>query len=121
MARTVMKQLINAGRVRRGQLGIVVLRIPSEEAAKLGVNQGPGVVVYQVQSGSGADRAGLRQGDVITALNGTAISDPNTFRNAIASIGPGTEVTLTVKRDGSERQVRAPLGEFPPQAERPRD
>lgn len=121
MARTVMEQLINNGKVRRGQLGIVVLKIPSEEASQLGVTQGPGVAVYRVQSGSAADRAGLRQGDVITALNGNAITDPNTFRNMIAGIAPGTEVTLTVKRDGSERQVRATLGEFTPQAEQPRE
>lgn len=121
MARTVLEQLINSGKVRRGQLGIVVLKIPSEEASQLGVTQGPGVVVYRVQPGSAADRAGLRQGDVITALNGTAINDPNSFRNSIASMGPGSEATLTVKRDGSEHQVRATLGEFTPQAERPRE
>jgi Do/DeqQ family serine protease len=121
MARNVLDQLINTGKVRRGQLGIVVLPIPSQEASKLGVTEGPGVVVYQVQSGSGADRAGLRAGDVITALNGQAVSDPNSFRNAIASTPPGTEVTLTVKRDGNERQVRATLGEFTPQAERTRE
>jgi len=121
MARTVMEQLINGGKVRRGQLGVTVLRIPSEQASQLGVTQGPGVVVYQVQSGSGADRAGLRQGDVITALNGTPVEDPNSFRNAIASTQPGTEVTLTVKRGGNERQVRATLGEFTPQPERSED
>jgi S1-C subfamily serine protease len=121
MARSVMEQLVNTGRVRRGQLGIVVLPIPSEEATKLGVKEGPGVVVYQVQNGSGADRAGLRAGDVITALNGTGVTDPNQFRNAIASTPPGTEVTLTVKRGGNEQQVRATLGEFTPEAERPRD
>ena len=121
MARNVMEQLINGGKVRRGQLGIVVLPIPSEEASRLGVTQGPGVVVYQVQGGSGADRAGLKQGDVITALNGQAVADPNSFRNAIASTPPGSEVTLTVKRGGSEQQVRATLGEFHPEAERPRD
>src|ERR1044072_3441933 len=121
MARNVMEQLINSGKVRRGQLGIVVLPIPSEEASRLGVTQGPGVVVYQVQGGSGADRAGLKQGDVITALNGQAVADPNSFRNAIASTPPGSQVTLTVKRGGSEQQVRATLGEFHPEAERPRD
>ena len=108
MARNVMEQLINSGKVRRGQLGIVVLPIPSEQASRLGVTQGPGVVVYQVQGGSGADRAGLKQGDVITALNGQAVADPNSFRNAIASTPPGSEVTLTVKR-GGEQQVRATL------------
>lgn len=121
MARTVAEQLINAGRVRRGQLGIVVLRIPSEEATRMGVTQGPGVVVYQVQSGSAADRAGLRAGDVITTLNGEAISEPNTFRNKIAGTPPGSEITLNVRRDGREQQVRATLGEFTPEAERPRE
>lgn len=121
MARNVMDQLINSGKVRRGQLGIVVLEIPADQASKLGVTRGQGVLVYQVQAGSGAERAGLRQGDVITALNGQPVTDPNTFRNAIASTPPGTEVTLTIKRDGGDRQVRATLGEFTPQAERPRD
>ena len=121
MAKVVMDQLIRNGKVRRGQLGITVLRIPSEQASQLGVNEGPGVVVYRVQPGSGADRAGLRQADVITALNGTAVTDPNPFRNMIAALAPGTEVTLTVKRGGSERQVRATLGEFIPQAEQPSD
>lgn len=121
MARTVLEQLIRTGKVRRGQLGITVLKIPSEEATKLGVTQGPGVVVYDVQAGSAADRAGLRKGDVITALNGVAITDPNTFRNMIAASAPGTEVTLTVKRGGSEQQLRATLGEFTPQPERQRE
>ena len=120
MARTVMDQLINTGKVSRGQLGIVVLKIPSEEASKIGIDRGPGVVVYEVQPGSAADRAGLRKGDVITALNGTSINDPNSFRNLIAASPPGSEVTLTIKRGGSEQQVRATLGEFTPQAERPR-
>ena len=120
MARAVVEQLINGGRVRRGQLGIVVLRIPSEVASRLRVTQGPGVVVYQVQSGSAADRAGLRTGDVITALNGTEINEPNTFRNMIAGNAPGAEVTLTVRRDGQDRQVRATLGEFTVQSERSR-
>jgi Do/DeqQ family serine protease len=120
MARTVMEQLIKTGRVRRGQLGITVLKIPSDEASKLGVTEGAGVVVDQVQPGSAADRAGLRRGDIITALNGTAVNDPNTFRNIIAGSTPGTEVTLTVKRDGREQQMRATLGEFTPQPEQPR-
>ena len=119
MARTVMEQLVKTGRVRRGQLGITVLKIPSEGASKLGVTQGPGVLVYQVLPGSGADRAGLRQGDVITALNGSTVTDPNSFRNLIAGTSPGTEVTLTVRRQGSETQVKARLDEFTPQAEQP--
>lgn len=118
MARTVMDQLIRNGKVRRGQLGVTVLKIPSDEASKLGVDEGPGVAVFQVQPSSAAERAGLRKGDVITALNGTAVNDPNTFRNLVAGTAPGTEVTLTIKRNGKEQQVRATLGELVPQAER---
>jgi len=121
MARSVVEQLINSGRVRRGQLGITVLKIPSEQATQLGVTQGPGVLVYQVQPGSAADRAGLRRGDIITALNGEAVTDSNTFRNKIASTPPGSDVTLTIKRGGSEQQVRATLGEFTPQVDRSRE
>jgi S1-C subfamily serine protease len=112
-----MDQLISNGKVRRGQLGVTVLKIPSDEASKLGVDEGPGVAVFQVQPSSAAERAGLRKGDVITALNSTAVKDPNTFRNLVAGTAPGTEVTLTIKRNGKEQQVRATLGELVPQAE----
>jgi serine protease Do len=87
----------------------------------MGIDQGPGVVVYQVQPGSAAEKVGLRKGDVITALNGTPVNDPNAFRNTIAGTPPGTEITLTVKRIGREQQVRATLGEFTPQAEQQRE
>jgi Do/DeqQ family serine protease len=117
MARTVMDQLTRSGKVRRGQLGINVVKVPSEEASKLGIDEGPGIAVVQVLPGSAADRAGLRKGDIIVGLNGTQISDPNTFRNLVAGTAPGTEVTLTIKRGGKEQQVRATLGEFTPQAE----
>ena len=117
MARTVMEQLVHSGKVRRGQLGITVIKVPSEGASKLGVTEGPGVVVYQVKPGSAADRAGLRQADVITGLNGAQVNDPNSFRNLIAGTAPGTDVTLTVRRQGTERQIHARLDEFTPQAE----
>ena len=75
----------------------------------------------QVQPGSGADRAGIRQGDIVTAFNGTEVNEPNVFRNLVAGTAPGTEVTLTIQRDGREQQVRATLGELsaqvPPQQE----
>src|SRR5258707_9748621 len=117
MVRTVMDQLIRNGKVRRGQLGVTVLKIPSDEASKLGIDRGTGVAAFQVKAASAADRAGLRKGDVITALNGTPVNDPNTFRNLVAGTAPGTEVTLTIRRNGKEQQVRATLGELTPQAE----
>jgi Do/DeqQ family serine protease len=118
MARTITDTLVKTGKVRRGQLGITVARANSEAAKKLGVKEGKGVVVADVQPGSGADRAGLKKGDVITSFNGVEVNDPNVFRNQVASTAPGTEITLTILRDGREQQVRAELGEFTPQPER---
>ena len=89
-------------------------RVTSEIAAQLKLGQVKGVVVADVQQGSGADRAGLRKGDIITSFNGVEVTDANTFRNRVASTAPGTSVTLTILRDGREQQVTATLGEFTP-------
>ncbi|HEX9423661.1 MAG TPA: Do family serine endopeptidase [Pyrinomonadaceae bacterium] len=118
MARTITDTLVKTGKVRRGQLGIIVVRTNSEAAKELGVKESKGVVVAEVQPGSGADRAGLKKGDVITSFNGVEVNDPNVFRNQVASTAPGSEITLTILRDGREQQVRARLGEFTPQPER---
>jgi len=112
-----MDTLIRSGKVRRGQLGITVQKVNSEIAERLGLQDQKGVAVVQVQPGSAAERAGLRKDDVITAFNGNEVNEPNTFRNQVASAGPGSEVTLTVRRGGREQQIRATLGEFTPQAE----
>ena len=117
MARTITDTLVKTGKVRRGQLGITVVRPNSEPAKQLGVKETRGVVVAQVQQGSAADRAGLRRGDVITAFNGTEISEPNVFRNLVASTAPNSEVALNVVRDGRELQLRATLGELIPRAQ----
>ncbi len=100
MARTVLDQLIRAGKVSRGQLGIVVQR------------DARGVLVTRVQPGSPADRAGIKNGDIVTAFNGVGVNDANTFRNQVAATMPGTPVILTILRDGQEQSVRATLGEF---------
>jgi serine protease Do len=112
MAKTVMEQLVKNGKVRRGQLGISVSRVTSDLAASLGMPDAKGVIVNSVRSGSAAEKAGLRQGDVITAINDNPVSDTNAFRNRVASNGPGTEVTLTVMRDNREQKIRATLDEF---------
>ena len=115
MAKTVMEQLLKNGKVRRGQLGITVSRVTSDMAQSLGMSETKGVIVNTVRSGSAAERAGIRQGDVITDINGTAVNDTNAFRNKIASMAPGTEVTLTVLRDNREQKIRASLGEVTPE------
>jgi Do/DeqQ family serine protease len=120
MARTVTDTLVKTGKVRRGQLGSVVVPAGSEPALALGVKESKGIVVSQVTPGGPAFKAGLKAGDVITSFNGVQVTDSNTFRNQVASTAPGTEVTLTVLRDGREQQLRATLGEFIPPTEQPR-
>src|SRR5258705_6170480 len=118
MARTITDTLVKTGKVRRGQLGITVVKLNSEPAKELGIKETKGVGVAQVQPGSAADRAGLRKGDVITSFNGVEMTDPNVFRNLVASTAPGTDVSLTVIRDGREQQIRAKLGELVAAADR---
>ena len=114
MARTITDTLVKEGKVRRGQLGIVVARPNSDAAKELGIKENKGLVVAQVQPGSAAERAGLRKGDVITSFNGEEANDPNVFRNRIASTAPGSEVTLTILRSGREQRLTAVLGESTP-------
>jgi Do/DeqQ family serine protease len=115
MARDVLDQLVKHGKVTRGQLGVVVQPVTEEIAASLKLNDARGVIVSQVQPKSAAERAGLRRGDVILALNGNVVSDPNSFRNEIAGTPPGRTVTLKILREGSEQELRPTLGEFTPE------
>jgi serine protease Do len=113
MAKDVMSQLIQTGHVRRGMLGVTIQNVTADLAASLGMNQARGAIVSGVQPGSPADRAGVRRGDVITAFNGTPVSDNNTLRNAVARTQPGNTATLTVSRDNREQQLRVTLAELP--------
>lgn len=112
MARNVMDQLISSGEVRRGSLGVTIQPLTPEAIEKLGLPNARGALVNSVVSGGPAERAGLRGGDVITGFNGTGITDPNALRNAVARTAPGSDVTLTVWRNGREEQLRVRLGQL---------
>lgn len=112
MARNVMDQLMKTGKVRRAQLGVGIQPVTSDIATSLGLSDVRGVIVNSVAQGSPAERAGLKRGDVITAINGETVLDGNGLRNRIAGSQPGSEVTITFMRDGREQQVRSTLGEL---------
>jgi S1-C subfamily serine protease len=80
-----------------------------------------GVLVNQVTSNSAADRAGVKAGDVILKLNGTDISDVNALRNTVASTAPGTDINLTVIRNGSQQEIHAKVAEFKAKNNGPND
>jgi serine protease Do len=70
------------------------------------------VLVNSVAPGSPAERAGLRNGDVITAIDGHSVDDPNALRNRVATTAPNSQVRLSIIRDGKEQQVNARLAEL---------
>jgi serine protease Do len=111
MARSVMDQLRKSGRVERAQLGVTVQPVTSDMAASLGLKRSGGAIVASVEAGSAADRAGLKQGDVVESFNGQPVHDTNSLRNRVAEMQPGSNATLTILRDGSEKMLTVKLDE----------
>jgi Do/DeqQ family serine protease len=111
MARNVMSQLIDHGSVRRGLLGVSVQSVTADIARSLNIENAHGALVSNVTAGGAADKAGLRRGDVITAINGSAVKDTNGLRNEVAQMLPGTDAKVTILREGKEQTVNVRLGE----------
>ncbi|HYE16346.1 MAG TPA: Do family serine endopeptidase [Pyrinomonadaceae bacterium] len=118
MARDVMSQLVKSGRVRRGMVGVTIQPVTADIAASLDIGQPRGALVSSVMPGGPAERAGLRRGDIIVAVNNAPVADSNTFRNTVARMQPGTPASVTVLRDGREQQFRLTLGELPAETSR---
>ena len=118
MAKPVMEQILKDGKVRRGQLGVIVQNITEDLAKSLNLNETRGVLVSDVRKGSAADKAGIKRGDVITAINGDKIDDSNILRNKVAATQPGNQISVTVSRDGKEQELKATLDEFKPENSR---
>ncbi|MEP6788371.1 MAG: Do family serine endopeptidase, partial [Acidobacteriota bacterium] len=112
MAKSVMEQLLKDGKVHRGMLGINIQNITDDTAKALELKEKNGILVSNVKSSSAAEKAGAKRGDIITAINGEKIEDSNVLRNKIAGTLPGTDIKLTVVRDGKELELKATLDEF---------
>jgi serine protease Do len=112
MARSVMDQLTRNGKVSRGKLGVTIQEMTPELAKSFNVKEVRGVLVSSVEDGSPAEKAGIHAGDIITQVNGARVDDGNALRNHIAATPPGTDVALTVLRDGHEQTMHAKLIEL---------
>lgn len=119
MAKNVLEQLIENGKVKRGLLGVSIQDITSDDARALDLENTIGVLVSDVRKDGAADKAGVKRGDVITAINGETVSDGNTLRNKIAGTKPNTEIKLTLIRDGEKQELNATLDEFKSEGEEP--
>jgi len=107
MAKGVMEQLRNGGKVRRGKLGVGIQPITPDLATSMNLPTTKGVLVDSVEANSPAEKAGVKVGDVIVGINGARVEDSNTLRNRVAAAGPNAEMTLRVYRDGREQDLRA--------------
>lgn len=112
MAKSVMEQLLRDGRVRRGMLGIGIQNLTEDTAQALGLENTSGVLVSDVRKGSAAEKAGFKRSDVIVAINGEKIDDSNILRNKVAGTLPGSEIRITVLRDGNQQELTATLDEY---------
>jgi S1-C subfamily serine protease len=114
MARHVMDDLRKDGKVHRAQLGVTIQPVTADMAESLGLKEAKGVIVSSVESGSAADHAGVKKGDVITSFNGQAVTDFNVLRNRVADTTPGSAASVVVIRDGSEKTLSVKLDEASP-------
>ena len=106
----VIAQLEKGGEVVRGWLGVQVQPIGRDMADGLGLTEARGALVAEAQAGSPADKAGLKAGDVIVAIDGRAVRNSRDLARTIASLDPGTRVKVTYARGGRDATVEVELG-----------
>ncbi len=105
MALGVARQLISSGKVQRGYLGLTIQNLTPELARSFGVSDTNGILVANVLKDGPAERAGIKQGDIITAYQGKPVDSPDGFRNEVAAAPIGQTVAVTIFRGGQPREV----------------
>jgi serine protease Do len=113
VAKDVVAALKEHGSVSRGWIGVQIQPVSQEIADALGLKSTRGALVAQPQHGAPAEAAGLKSGDVITALDGEKIDTPRMLARKIAALGPGRSVEVTYLRNGVEKAVKMKLGALP--------
>ena len=116
LARSVMDQLIEKGKIERGFLGVGIKDLTPELARQFKVpDNAGGALVTQLEDRSAAAEAGVQSGDVIIELNGTPVKDRRNLQLMVGRLSPGDKVSLKVLRDGKEKTFTVALKEMPEQ------
>jgi serine protease Do len=113
LARSVMEGLVKDGRVVRGFMGVNIQDLTPTLAKEFDVKDAKGALVAGVTSKSPAEKAGLREGDIITEFNGKAVKDSRHLKLQVAQIVPGTSVPVKVLRDGKTKSLDVTVKELP--------
>ena len=114
LVRSVVEQLEANGQVTRGYLGVTTQPVTDAMASALRLPDGTrGALVAGVEQDSPAARAGLQAGDVLRAVNGTAVANPHELARAVAGVAPGGKLALDITRDGESRTLTAEAASLP--------
>ncbi len=111
IARAVMDQIVRFGEVRRGRMGMQTQELTPDLARSLNVAATEGAIVTGVDEGSPADRAGLRRGDVVTAVNGRAVRGSADLRVRVGLVAVGETVEFRLMREGRQLTLKAQVAQ----------
>jgi serine protease Do len=114
-AKPVIDTLMKGGKIARGYLGIGMQNLTDDVADGLGVPKGRGTIVSRVEPGQPAEKAGLKQGDVIVAVDGKDVTADQTLSYLVANVKPGTRIPLDLYRDGKRMSLTITVGTRPPE------
>lgn len=118
LAKTVMKSLIEKGKVIRGWFGVTIQAITPELAQQFHLKKDSGTLVADVSEGSPAEKAGLQRGDVIIEFDGKEVNEPSQLRNMVANTPPGETKELKIIRESEARTLKVTIGELPTETEK---
>jgi serine protease Do len=113
MVKSIEDQLQKHGKVTRGWLGVAIQDIDENLAESFGLEKAEGILISETQPDSPADKAGIRQGDVLLSLNEVPLKDVADLRNRVALIIPGTDVTINLIRESKPLDIDVKIGEQP--------
>jgi len=114
-AKPVVDALMKGGRVKRGYLGVQIQQISDDIAESLGLPKNRGELIASVEPGQAAERAGIRQGDVVVAVNGKEVTPDETLSYLVSNSAIGSRVPIELIRGGKRMTVTVTLGERPPE------
>jgi serine protease DegQ len=119
-AKNVMEQIIQTGGVTRGWIGVEAREITPEMGESFRLGATAGVLIEGVLRGGPAERAGLKPGDVLVAIEGKPVKDPNAMLNLVAALVPGKPASIRLRRDNKDVDVQVAVGKRPTQQRRRR-
>ncbi|WP_375182510.1 Do family serine endopeptidase [Sphingomonas adhaesiva] len=114
-AKPIIDTLMKGQKIQRGYLGVGIQPVNDDIAAALGLPKNKGEIIGRVEPGGPGAKAGLRQGDVVTAINGQAVTPDRTLSYLVANAAPGSTIRMDVIRDGRPTTVTATVATRPPE------